>query len=142
MIAFIVMVMLFRVTEKVITPTTVILMTIVPITGFLTHLFVIRDFTGVVPHYWLAAVPVVCVGGPIGALACSKMSRLTIGIILVCLIAVDFSSTIWLVPMSTLTKAIAAIVLVVCVTGIYLMTRVRRYEPAQSPPLVRVPEGA
>lgn len=141
MIAFIVLVALFRVTEKVATPTTVILMTVLSIAGLLTHIFVIGDFRGVVPRYWLAAVPIVVVGAPIGALICSKLSRLAIRLILICLIAADFISTILLVPMSILTMALAATVLVAGAAGIYLMTRVTRYWPTHSLSMVKVSEG-
>jgi uncharacterized protein len=133
MVAFIIIVMLFRVSEKVVTPTTVILMTVVSIAGFLTHILVLGDFKGVAPRYWLAAVPIVVVGAPLGALICSKLSRQVIRIILICLIAWDFISTLLLVPMSTLTLAVAASVLAAGTTGIYLMTRITRYQPARSP---------
>jgi uncharacterized protein len=133
MVAFIVIVMLFRVSEKVTTPTTVILMTIVSIAGLATHILVLGDFKGIVPRYWLAAVPIVAVGAPLGALICSKLSRQAIRIILICLIASDFISTLLLVPMSALTMAIAASVLAAGTIGIYLMTRVTRYQPAPLP---------
>jgi uncharacterized protein len=129
MVAFIMIVMLFRISEKVATPTTVILMTVVSIAGFLTHILVKHDFTGVVPKYWLAAVPVVAVGAPIGALICSKLSRQAIRLILIVLITADFISTLLLVPMSDLIMAIAAAALAVGATAIYLMTHVTRYQP-------------
>ncbi|MBB5056957.1 putative membrane protein YfcA [Granulicella aggregans] len=99
-IAFMVMVLLFRMDEKVVTPTTVILMSIVTIPGFLLHLFVIRDFGAPVMGYWLAAVPVVAVGGPLGALICSYMPRRAIVILLLSLIALEFVSTLALVSLS------------------------------------------
>jgi uncharacterized protein len=133
MVAFIIIVMLFRVSEKVTTPTTVILMTVVSIAGLLTHIFILNDFHGIVPRYWLAAVPIVVVGAPLGALICSKLSRRVIRTILICLIASDFVSTLLLVKMSTLTMAVAASVLAVGTIGVYLMTRVTRYQPVPSP---------
>jgi len=133
MVAFIVLVMLFRISEKVATPTTVILMAVVSVTGFLTHILVIGDFTGVVPKYWLSAVPVVAVGAPFGALMCSKMSRRVINTILVGLIITDFVSTIVVVPMSHTLMTTAAVVLAVGSVCIYLMTRVTRYRPPLVP---------
>lgn len=129
MVAFIVLVMLFRISEKVATPTTVILMALVSVTGFLTHIFIIGDFTGVAPRYWLSAVPVVVVGAPFGALICSKMSRRVINSILVGLIMTDCVTTILVVPMSRLLMITAAIVLGIGSVVIYLMTRVTRYRP-------------
>ena len=73
-VAFMVMVLLFRINEKIVTPTTVILMTMATIPGFLVHLFWLKDFSPAVMGYWLAAVPIVAVGAPLGALICSYMS--------------------------------------------------------------------
>jgi len=129
-VAFIVLVMLFRVSEKVATPTTVILMTIVSIVAFMTHLFVIRDFVGTpVPAYWLAAVPVVTVFAPIGALVCSKMSRTAIRLMLCFLISCELVSTLVLVPIPTATRYTAGGVLIVVTALCYMMTRVKRYDP-------------
>jgi len=55
-VAFMAMVLLFRISEKVATPTTVLLMAIVSLAGFIFHLAVLRDFGPVVTSYWLAAV--------------------------------------------------------------------------------------
>ena len=99
-VVFMVMVLLFRVNEKIVTPTTVILMTMVTIPGFLLHVFVLRDFTPIVMGYWLAAVPIVAVGAPAGALICSHMKRHSIVILLLLLISLEFLSTLLLVPMS------------------------------------------
>ena len=70
-----VMVLLFRINEKIVTPTTVILMTMVTIPGFLIHVFWLKDFSPAVMGYWLAGVPVVVVFAPLGALICVHMSR-------------------------------------------------------------------
>jgi uncharacterized membrane protein YfcA len=133
MVAFIIIVMLFRISEKVATPTTVILMTVVSIAGFATHLLFLGDFTGVVPRYWLAAVPVVVVGAPLGALICAQMPRQAICLILIGLITADFISTLLLVPISTLTMIIAASALAVGTAGMHLLTHVTRYKPVQPP---------
>jgi len=130
MVAFVIMVLLFRISEKVATPTTVILMTTVSITGFLVHVLLLGDFHGIVPKYWLAAVPVVVVGAPLGALICSKLSRQVIRLILLGLIAADFASTLWLVPLSAVTMITAGAVLAAGTAGFFLLTRVTRYQPA------------
>ena len=94
-VVFMVMVLLFRVSEKIVTPTTVVLMTMVTIPGFLLHLFLLHDFTPTVMGYWLAAVPVVAVGAPLGALICSHMKRHSIVLLLLFLIALEFLSTLF-----------------------------------------------
>jgi uncharacterized membrane protein YfcA len=98
-IMFVLLVLGFRVCERVVTPTTVVLLTIVTWTGFATHLLVMGDFRGPVVDMWLAAVPVVAIGAPTGALICTRMSRDVIVRILYVLISVEFISTVLLVPM-------------------------------------------
>jgi len=134
---FMVMVLLFRVSEKVVTPTTVILMTIVTLAGFALHVFAVRDFPPHVQSYWLAAVPIVAVGAPLGAFLCSLMTRRTIANILIFLIAVEFVSTIILIPMSRAVALTAAGTLVVFGLLNWLMSRVDIYRTAyqqQEPP--------
>ena len=98
-IMFALLVLGFRVCERVVTPTTVVLLTLVTWTGFATHALVIRDFTGPVVDMWLAAVPVVAIGAPAGALICTRLTRDVIVRILYFLISVEFISTLLLVPL-------------------------------------------
>ncbi len=128
-VVFMVMVLLFRINEKIVTPTTVILMTMVTIPGFLLHLFVLRDFTPVVMGYWLAAVPVVAVGAPLGALICSHMKRHAIVQLLLFLIALEFVSTLLLVPMSRPVLWASFATLMVCGSIDWAMSRTIRYHP-------------
>lgn len=97
---FILLVLGFRVCERVVTPTTVVLLTIVSVTAFATHAFVIRDFQSPVVEMWLAAVPIVAIGAPLGALLLTRMSRDVIVRILYVLISIELVSTLLLVPMA------------------------------------------
>ncbi len=99
-IMFVLLVLGFRVCERVVTPTTVVLLTTVTLAGFLTHLLVMNDFTGPVVDMWLAAVPVVAIGAPTGALLVTRMSRDMIVRVLYVLISIEFVSTLLLVPMT------------------------------------------
>jgi uncharacterized protein len=98
-IMFVLLVLGFRVCERVVTPTTVVLLTIVTWTGFATHALVMGDFRGPAVDMWLAAVPIVAIGAPTGALICTRMSRDVIVRILYVLISVELTSTVLLVPM-------------------------------------------
>ncbi len=128
-VAFMVMVLLFRVSEKIVTPTTVLLMTMVTIPGFLLHLFVLHDFSPAVMGYWLAAVPVVAVGAPMGALICSHMKRHTIVLLLLVLIALEFVSTLLLVPMSQPVLCVSLVTLIVFGSLDCVMSRTTKYHP-------------
>jgi uncharacterized protein len=133
-VVFMVMVLLFRINEKIVTPTTVILMTMVTIPGFLLHVFVLRDFSPIVMGYWLAAVPVVAVGAPMGAWICSHMKRQSIVLLLLFLIALEFLSTLLLVPMSRPVLWASLGTLAVCGCIDWAMSRAKRYRPESFQP--------
>ncbi len=138
-IMFAVLVLAFRVSERVVTPTTVVLLTIATWTGFATHLLLMGDFEGPVVDMWLSAVPVVAIGAPTGALICTRLSRDMIVWILYVLITIEFVSTLALVPRTGeqtvwFVAAIAASSLV-CVR----MTTLRRYHVREA---VSLPAGA
>ena len=65
----------FRVSERVATPTSVVLMAVNAFLGACLHAFVVRDFGSQAYLYWLSAVPVVVVFAPLGAILVSKRSR-------------------------------------------------------------------
>jgi len=132
-VVFMVMVLLFRVSEKIVTPTTVVLMTMVTIPGFLLHLFVLHDFTPTVMGYWLAAMPVVAVGAPLGALICSHMKRHSIVLLLLFLIALEFFSTLFLVPMSQPVLWVSLGTLIVFGSVDWAMSRATKYRPGMLP---------
>jgi uncharacterized protein len=132
-VAFMVMVLLFRISEKIVTPTTVLLMAMVSVAGFTFHLAVLRDFGPTVTSYWLAAVPVVVIGAPLGALICSYMQRRAIVLLLLFLIALEFLSTLLLVPMSRAILFSSAVTLAICAFANWAMSRATRYQPDVSP---------
>ena len=129
-VVFLVMVLLFRVSEKIVTPTTVLLMTMVTIPGFLFHLMVLKDVTPAVLGYWQAATPVAVVGAPLGALICSYMTRHSIVILLLVLIGLEFLSTLFLVPMSKPVLFVSVATMVIAGCFELWMTRVVRYRPS------------
>ena len=126
---FMVMVLLFRISEKIVTPTTVILMTMATIPGFLVHVFWLKDFSPAVMGYWLAAVPIAAVGAPLGALICFYMTRRAIVNVLLVLIALEFVSTIVLVPISRTVLLGSVGTLLVCGFLDWLMSQVQLYTP-------------
>ncbi len=119
-ITFSLMVLLFRISEKVATPTSVLLMAINAVVGFLLYLFVLDGFTMQVQAYWLAAVPVVVVGAPIGALLCSQLSRQTIAKILISLIAVELCSSLLIIELNKTTTTISLLVFC-CLSCLYFL---------------------
>ena len=131
-VLFIVLVLLFRLNEKVVTPTTVVLMTMVTIPGFLLHLFFLKDLTPAVMNYWIAAVPVVVVMGPLGVLTCSRMRRKSVVNLLLVLIALECVSTACLVTFTRPILSLALGGLVVFGSVEVLFSRIRLYLPELS----------
>lgn len=130
---FSVMVLLFRLSEKVATPTSVILMAINAIAGFALQVFIFRDFTNPVQSYWLAAIPVVVVGAPLGAMFCSRLHRQTIANILIGLIGVEMVSSIVLIPLSPIVIYSSSLSLIIFSALNYWMYRTQRYELPNPP---------
>jgi uncharacterized membrane protein YfcA len=137
-IMFAVLVLGFRVCERVVTPTTVVLLTIATWAGFATHLVVLGDFGGPVVDMWLAAVPVVAIGAPTGALICTRLSRDTIVAILYVLISIEFASTLLLVPRTGAQTAWFAAAIVAFSLGCLRMATLRRYRVREA---VSLPAG-
>ncbi len=123
MICFSVLVLLFRINERIATPTSVILMAIHSVFGILLHLFVLGGVNAQVQAYWLAAVPVVVVGAPLGAFFCRRMPSLHIRYLLIILIFVELLSSLWLLnfDMALFSFSVAMLILFLS-----LMTWMRR----------------
>ncbi len=127
-VTFSVMVLLFRISEKVATPTSVILMAIHSIIGFSLYLFFFDGFSEVVKGYWLAAVPVVVIGAPLGAMICARLSREVIVHTLLALIVIEFVSSLVIIPFSQPLILYSVVVLLIFSTMYYWMYHVRTYE--------------
>ena len=99
-VGFSVMILLFGLCEKISTPTSVILMAINAVVGFIIHQHFIGDFVEPITNYWLAAVPVVVIGAPLGAMLCNLMKRRVIARILIVLISIESVSSFLLIPLN------------------------------------------
>ncbi len=124
---FSVMVLLFGLCEKLSTPTSVILMAINAVVGFILHQYVIGDFVEPVVNYWLAAVPVVVVGAPVGAILCSLLSRQMIIRMLIGLIFIESLSSFLLVPLNATIIYFSLVVFVLFSLIYYWMYRSKLY---------------
>ena len=127
-ITFSVIVLLFRLSEKVGTPTSVILMSINTLFGFALHSLVLGKFTPQVQAYWFAAMPIVVVGAPVGAMICNLLNRIIIARILMVLIAFELITSLWLIPLTPLVVITSLTSLAVFSTIYYGMYRIQTYE--------------
>jgi len=128
-IAFSVMVLLFRINEKIATPTSVILMAINAIWGFFLHYFFIGGFNDTVQAYWLAAIPIVVIGAPLGALICYHLPRVVIVNFLIILIMIEFVTSLLLIPLTIQTLFMSGIMLILFASLFLWMFKNQSYIP-------------
>lgn len=128
-VCFSVMVLLFRLPEKISTATSVVLMAINSIVGFLLHLFIIGGFTEQVQNYWLSAIPVVVVGAPLGAYFCTRMNNKTVAMLLIFLISIELISSLVLIPLTEHIMSISLTVFLFFSCFFYRLSTVKRYQP-------------
>lgn len=87
---FCLMTIYYRVSEKVATPSSVIIMTIETLLGVFIHTKVIGDFQRLAFELWIVSIPVVVFFAPLGAFVISKMQREGIAKILYTILIVQF----------------------------------------------------
>ena len=112
-LTFIVLTLAFGVNEKVSTPTTVVIMGLNSVVGFLVHGGVMQDI-GIVWEYWLACVPIVILGAPFGAYVAGTVSRDAIIYLLLSLITVELISTLILIPFTPAMINFTWVTVIVC----------------------------
>lgn len=95
-VIFALMIIFSRVGLKRAVATSVCVMAINAVVGFVFILLISDKFDGIVVDYWLSAVPIVVFGAPLGALACRYFHRDIIFYFLMFLILMDVVSTAWI----------------------------------------------
>ncbi len=128
-ITFSVIVMLFRISEKIATPTSVLLMAINAIIGFSIHLFFIGDFSPEIQANWLAAIPIVVLGAPTGAIFCSFLDRHLIAWILISIISIELISSLWIIPLNQTVILYSSVTFIVFFSAYIKMSRITAYLP-------------
>lgn len=100
MLAFMVMMMACHLEGKRAIPTSVTIMAVVSVAGFVGLLIVPSREIGVVWEYWAVCVPIVAVGAPLGAYVISRVPPRWVMMAVMGLIAVEVVSTFFVVPMT------------------------------------------
>lgn len=121
MFAFILMTLAFGISARIATPTTVIIMALNSLVGFLIH-GILRD-PGEAWHYWLVAVPIVILGAPFGAFVASKIKQRYLIIFILALILIELSTTLWLVPFDVTAIQFSIAALLMYLVGFSLMIK-------------------
>jgi uncharacterized membrane protein YfcA len=131
-IIFSVMVLVFRISEKIATPTSVVIMAFNSIAGAILHYFIFDDVPSIVMEYWYAAIPMVVIGAPLGAHICSTLPRQAIVKLLVFLIATEAFSTFALIHLDLkyILVCVAFLILFLFSNILMLNLGTKLYKPA------------
>jgi uncharacterized protein len=109
---FCLMTIYYQVSEKVATPSSVIIMTIETLLGVFIHTKVAQDFQPLAFELWLTCIPVVVFFAPLGAFVISKMKREGIAQILYTILIVQFIGAMWVIKPSLLQFLICVAILI------------------------------
>ena len=123
---FCLMTIYYRVSEKVATPSSVIIMTIETILGLFIHTQLINDFQPEAFEIWLACVPFVAVFAPLGAFVISKMPRKGIATLLYIILIVQFFGAMIVIKPSLIQFALCMLVLASGIGLFGYLARVRK----------------
>ena len=107
----------YGLSEKIATPTSVILMASNAIIGFFLHTSVTNSFQTEAFEYWLVSIPVVIFGAPIGAFVINFFSRKSIASLLIAIIIVQFITAIFIIRPGT---QLIIFSLLIFITGLFL----------------------
>ena len=126
MLVCIVLTLLYGIDEKISTPTTVVLMGLLSVIGFVWHAGIVADVNPDVWRYWMSCVPIVIFGAPLGAWVCSKIGRDQLIWFLLFLIGIEVVTTLWLIPITQDRIAVLAILVLFTSILFYGLIHYRR----------------
>ena len=109
LVVFSILVLRLGISEKIATPTSVVIMAANSLIGMAVFTSTIALVPDSIVQMWLSAVPVVVIGAPLGAYCCARVQRITVTRMLICLISVEVFSTLLLIPLRGQTLAVAAV---------------------------------
>lgn len=111
LVTFCVLTLWHGIDEKVATPTSVVLMSIITVVGFFFHGVVIGDVQQTTFDAWVAAAPVVLIFAPLGAWVISHWERLSIARLLYTIIVVQLIGAIMVLG-ATLSNIVLCLVVI------------------------------
>lgn len=112
----------YNLSEKIATPTSVILMASNAIVGTVIHFFFIRDMQPEAVDFWLVCIPVVILGAPFGAYIVNKIKRLAIAYLLYVIIVAQFIAAIFIIQPSGVLIAVSATTFVAGMIVFFVLT--------------------
>ena len=104
----------YHLSEKIATPTSVCLMAINSIAGFLLHSFILNDFGIQEFNYWLVSIPVVIFFAPMGAYYISNKTRDFIANLLYIVLTIQFIGACLIIPVWKTVPLLLFTMMVLC----------------------------
>ncbi len=123
MVTFCLLTLWYGIDERIATPTSVVLMSVVTVCGFFLHAVVIQDFGPIEYHTWLAAAPVVVFFSPLGAFTISYWKRLSIARLLYVIITVQLIGALYVLGFTIQNLMFCSVVILI---GTFLMIKIDR----------------
>ena len=116
----------YGVSEKIATPSSVIIMTIETILGFFLHAQILKDFQPLAFEMWLACVPIVVFFAPFGAFVVNKLPRKRIAQFLYIILFVQFLGAMLVIKPTGIKLVLCFVVLAAGLFIFKYLARVRK----------------
>lgn len=114
----------YNLSEKVGTPTSVILMAAMAVIGNVMQFFVTRDMQMETIYFWVVCIPVVVLGAPFGAYVISRINRLWIAYLLYTIILVQFVAALLIIRPDVWLLSVSALVFTLGMAIFFILTRI------------------
>jgi uncharacterized protein len=121
-----IMTIYYGVSEKVATPSSVIIMTIETLLGFFLHARIVGDFQPAAFEMWIACIPIVAFFAPLGAFVVSRLPRKRIAQFLYIILIVQFFGAMWVIKPGGMKLVMCFVVLLAGLAVFSYLARVRR----------------
>lgn len=122
-VTFSYVVLKYRLSEKIATPTSVILMASNALIGFAISTFFLNTMQTEAIQYWLVSIPVVIFGAPLGAFIITLIRRKTISMILILIILVQFVTALYIVKPGLMLSLFSLMVFSIGILIFFVLTK-------------------
>lgn len=113
----------YRLSEKIATPTSVILMASNAVVGFAMNVFILDTMQVEAIQYWLVSIPVVIFGAPLGAYLITLIKRKTISLILILIILAQFITALFIVKPGLILSLFSIMVFSIGILIFFVLTK-------------------
>jgi len=123
----------YGLSEKVATPTSVILMASNAILGTILNVFVLDTMQAEAINYLLVCLPVVIFGAPLGAFVINQIGRKSIARILITIIVVQFITALIIIRPSFMNLIFSLGIFLLGIAVFFLLTKIKPPQEEQKP---------